>query len=178
MSTNIKKPIGIFGGSFDPPHIGHLYISKYSVKKLKLKKLYWVITKKNPLKKKPFFSLDYRIRKCKEIIKGNKKMQILFLEKKLRSNRSIEIIKYFAKNHPGSNIFFIIGSDNILSLKKWHKWKLIPNYAKVVVFSRKGFDSKAKKSAILKFLKKNIIFINNKKINISSSEIKRKLIMN
>jgi len=46
---NIK--VGILGGTFDPPHIGHLHISKIALKKLKLNKLIWVITKKNPLKK-------------------------------------------------------------------------------------------------------------------------------
>ena len=52
-----KKAVGIFGGSFDPPHKGHVEISIISLKKIKLKKIYWVITKKNPFKKKPFFSL-------------------------------------------------------------------------------------------------------------------------
>jgi len=42
------------GGTFDPPHLGHLYISKLGIRKLKLNKLIWVVTKKNPLKQKPW----------------------------------------------------------------------------------------------------------------------------
>ena len=51
-----NKPIGILGGSFDPPHIGHVKISKIALKKLSINKLYWVITKKNPHKSQPFFN--------------------------------------------------------------------------------------------------------------------------
>ena len=49
------KKIGVLGGTFDPPHNGHLEISKFVLKKLKLSKLIWAVTKKNPLKKKPYF---------------------------------------------------------------------------------------------------------------------------
>ena len=50
-----KKAVGIFGGSFDPPHKGHLKISDISLKKMKFKKIYWIVTKKNPFIDKPFF---------------------------------------------------------------------------------------------------------------------------
>ena len=63
MARNQKKYVGILGGSFDPAHKGHLGISKIAIKKLKLKKIYWVITKKNPFKGKTFYTLDERI-KC------------------------------------------------------------------------------------------------------------------
>ena len=55
MFEGKKKYIGILGGSFDPPHQGHIKITKIDLKKAKLKRIYWVITKKNPFKKKPFF---------------------------------------------------------------------------------------------------------------------------
>ena len=56
-----KNRIGILGGTFDPPHLGHLHISKIALKKLKLNGLIWIITKKNPLKKKPYLSLKTRL---------------------------------------------------------------------------------------------------------------------
>ena len=76
MAKNNFVNIGILGGSFDPPHRGHLYISKKSMKLLKLKKVIWAITKKNPLKKNPFFSLSLRKKLCLKLIKGNKKIQL------------------------------------------------------------------------------------------------------
>ena len=63
---NFKK-IGILGGTFDPPHKGHLYISKVAIKKFKLKRLIWVVTKKNPLKKKPLLDIKTRIKLSKKI---------------------------------------------------------------------------------------------------------------
>jgi len=67
-----KKKIGILGGSFDPAHKGHLAISKEAVKRFKLKKIIWAITKKNPFKKQSSLSLQSRIKGCKKIIKKNK----------------------------------------------------------------------------------------------------------
>ena len=80
--TNIqKKYIGLLGGSFDPAHKGHLAISIISIKKLKLKKVYWVITKKNPFKKKTFYSLEEIIRHAKKITKLQKKIKKIHLDK-------------------------------------------------------------------------------------------------
>ena len=64
------------GGSFDPAHKGHLAISKEAVKRFKLKKIIWAITKKNPFKKKAFFSLKIRKKMCKKLIKNSKKIQL------------------------------------------------------------------------------------------------------
>ena len=65
--------IGILGGTFDPPHKGHLAISKIALKKLKLEKVYWIITKKNPFKQKTYYTLKERLKKIKKILKKNRK---------------------------------------------------------------------------------------------------------
>ena len=67
----IKKKIGVFGGTFDPPHKGHLQIANFSLKKLKLDYLIWAITKRNPFKKKPMLSLKSRVFLSKKFIKNN-----------------------------------------------------------------------------------------------------------
>ena len=67
-----KKRIGILGGSFDPAHNGHLAISKEAVKRFKLEKIIWAITKKNPFKKKSKIKLITRIKLAKKIIGINK----------------------------------------------------------------------------------------------------------
>ena len=154
-----KKTIGIFGGSFDPPHKGHVEISKISLKKIKLKKIYWIITKKNPFKKKPFFSLKQRISKSKKAIKSYKKIKILYLDDKIKSSHTIDVINYFRKIKKQKNLCLILGSDNLLSFHKWTSWKKIAKLTKLVVFSRKGYDKKSKESIVVKYLNKKILSI-------------------
>ena len=174
-----KKSIGLLGGSFDPVHKGHLAISKIALKKVKLDKIYWLITKKNPFKEKTHFSLDYRVKLAKKAVKYLSEIQVLYLDKIVKSSRSIDLVNYFIKKKKINNIYFIIGSDILVELHKWKNWKRLVKLTKLIVFSRKGYDMKSKKSIVVKYLKnKNITFIKNKPIVISSSLIRKKLIKN
>ena len=172
MIEPIRNSIGIFGGSFDPPHKGHVEISKISLKQIKLTKIYWIVTKKNPFKKKPFFSLKQRISKCKKAVKKYKNIKVLYLDNKIKSPRTINVINYFRKTKKQKNLCLILGSDNLLDFHKWTNWKKIVKLTKLIVFSRKGYDKKGKKSVVAKYLKNKIIFINNKPIIISSTKLR------
>ena len=172
--TNIqKKYIGLLGGSFDPAHEGHLGISKIAVKKFKLKKIYWVITKKNPFKNKTFYSLNERIKYAKKITRNQKKIKIIHLDDKIKSSRVIDVINYFIKKKKIKNILFLIGSDNLILFHKWKSWKKVLKLVKLIVFSRKGYDKKGMKSIVAKNFKNKIIFIKNKPISISSTQLKK-----
>ena len=122
-----NKSVGILGGSFDPVHRGHLAISKIAYKKIKLKKIYWLIAKKNPFKKKAHFPLENRIKLAKEASKDFKKIKVLYLDKKIKSSRSINLINYFIKTKKLKDIYFIIGSDILIELHKWKSWKKLVN---------------------------------------------------
>ena len=172
MASIHKKYIGLLGGSFDPAHKGHLNISKIAIKKLKLKKVYWVITKKNPFKNKTFYSLEERIKYAKKISRTQKKIQTLYLDKIIKSSRIIDVLNYFIKKKNIHNIYFIIGSDNLIRFHKWKSWKKIVKLVKLIVFSRRGYDRKGMKSMVVKNFKNKIIFIKNKHIAISSSQLK------
>ncbi len=172
MASIQKKKIGLLGGSFDPAHKGHLGISNIAIKKLKLKKIYWVVTKKNPFKNKTFYSLNQRIKYAKKISKVQKKIQVIYIENIVKSSRTIDVINYFIKKKNIKNICFIIGSDNLTGFHKWKSWKKIVKIVKLIVFSRKGYDRKSMKSIVVKNFKNKIIFIKNKPITISSSELK------
>ena len=172
MASIQKKYVGLLGGSFDPAHKGHLGISKIAIKKFKLKKIYWVITKKNPFKKKTFFSLDKRINFAKKISRSQKKIEALHLDDVVKSSRSIDVINYFIKQKSIKNIYFIIGSDNLIKFHKWKSWKKIVKLVKLIVFSRKRYDRKGMKSIVVKNFKNKIVFVKNKPIAISSTQLK------
>jgi nicotinate-nucleotide adenylyltransferase len=174
MANIQKKYIGILGGSFDPVHKGHLGISKIAIRKFKLKKIYWVVTKKNPFKNKTFYSLNERVNLAKKISRTQKKIQTIHLENIIKSSRTIDMVNYFIRKKNIKNIYFIIGSDNLIRFHKWKSWKKIVKLVKLIVFSRRGYDRKGMKSTVVKNFKNKIIFVKNKHITISSTQLKNK----
>ena len=169
---NIK--IGILGGTFDPPHIGHLHISKIALKKLKLNKLIWTITKKNPLKKKPYLKIKTRIKLSKKITNKEKKIFVKYFENKIKSTTTFDLLNYIKKKQKKARLYFLIGADNLIKFHKWNNWKKIPGIAKIVVFPRNNHLIRKNKYIALKTLKKkDLIYINSQKINISSSLIRK-----
>ena len=173
LSLKIKK-IGILGGTFDPAHKGHLKISKEAKKRFNLNNIIWAITKKNPFKKKSNLDLNSRIKLAKKLINKNKFIKIQFYEKKIRSNKTINLINYFLKSSKKLDIYFIMGADNLINFHKWHKWKSISKKCKILVFDRQGYKAKSLKSVTFKQLnQKNLQFIKFKKVNISSSQLRK-----
>ena len=170
--NNLKR-LGILGGSFDPPHLGHVGISKFAIKKLKLSLLIWAVTKKNPLKKSPNISLKKRIILSKTKVSKIKKIRVKSFDKLIKSSKTIDLIRYIKKNI-NTKIFFIMGSDSLLNFHRWHKWKEIAEICKIVVFPRTGYTKKTLLSKALKTLgREKIQFIRSKSINISSSKIRK-----
>ena len=173
MASIQKNYIGLLGGSFDPAHEGHLGISKIAIKKLKLKKIYWVITKKNPFKNETFYTLDERIKGAKKISSAQKKIQVIHIDNIVKSSRTIDLVNYFIKKKNIKNIHLIIGTDNLIKFHNWKSWKKIVKLVKLIVFSRRGYDRKGMRSIVVKNFKNKIIFIKNKPIAISSTELKK-----
>ena len=168
-----KTKIGILGGSFDPAHKGHLAISKEAIKRFKLKKIIWAITKKNPFKKISKYDLSTRIKLCKKIIKRKDFIEVRFFENKLKSNKTINLINFLTKDGK-KEIYFIMGADNLINFHKWYKWRDICDKCKILVFDRGGYKLKSLKSvAYQKMGDKTFDFITFKKVNISSSKLRK-----
>ena len=175
---NLRKKnhnkIGILGGTFDPPHKGHLYISEIALKKLKLKKVLWIVTKKNPLKKNPYLPISKRLKLSKKTVKKQKKIFVRYLDNKIKSTNTFDLLKYIKNKNKNFELFFLIGSDNLAKFHKWKNWRKIATLAKIVIFPRKNYPARSSNYLVSKVLDKNrLIYMNSKKINISSSLIRK-----
>ena len=171
--NNKKIKIGILGGSFDPAHKGHLAISKDAKKRFELKKIIWAITKKNPFKVESQTTLTKRIASCKKIINLNSFIKVKFYENIIKSNKTIDLINHIGKNK-NIEIYFLMGADNLIHFHKWHKSKLISQKCNIVVFDRHGYKKNSLKSKTFKDLNKSTLkFIEFKKVNISSSQLRK-----
>ena len=168
------KKIGILGGTFDPAHKGHLEISKQAKKKYKLNYVVWAITKKNPFKKKSKTKLITRIKFAKKIIGFNKFIKIKFYENIIRSNKTVDLISHIKRKNNTLDLYFIMGADNLINFHRWHKWKSISQKCNILVFDRQGYKAKSLKSITFKRLnQKSLDFIKFKKVNISSSQLRK-----
>ena len=169
---NIK--IGVLGGTFDPAHKGHLVISRIAKKKIKLNYIIWSITQKNPFKKQSKINIEKRIKISKKITKKDRFIKIEFLEHKINSKKTIDSIRFLKTINTTLNIFFIMGADNLIKFHKWDQWKEIVKLAKILVFDRQGYKSRSLVSIAAKKIPRNRWkFIKFKKINISSSQIRK-----
>ena len=120
--------------------------------------------------------MEERLKKIKKILKKIEKIEVLYLDKKLNSSRSIDIIKFIRSKKKPKNLYFLIGSDILTDFHNWKSWKKIVKLIKLIVFSRKGYDKKISKTIVVNYInKKNIIFINNKPIKISSTLLRKKM---
>ena len=162
------------GGTFDPAHNGHIIISKIAHKKFNLQKIIWVITKKNPFKTKSSLSLNKRIMYAKKINLKNKFIEVSFLENKIKSNRTYKLINFLEKKYKYHQLYFIMGADNLINFHKWKKSKLILSICNILVFDRDGYKAKSLKSlSFKKYNKKGLEFVKFKKVNISSSQLRK-----
>jgi len=169
-----KKKIGILGGTFDPAHKGHIKISKEARKRFGIYEIIWAITKKNPYKSESSLSLNRRIQYAKKINSKNTFIKVKFYEDIIKSNRTIDLIKYIQKKNKNTEIYFIMGADNLINFHKWKKSNLILSICNILVFDRDGYKAKSLKSlGFKKYNKKGLEFIKFKKVNISSSQLRK-----
>ena len=117
-------------------------------------------------------SLDKRIKYAK-INQNNSFIKIKYFENKIKSNRTIDLLKHIKKNK-NTDIFFIMGADSLINFHKWKNSDSISSICKILVFDRDRYKTKSLNSvSFKKYNKKNLKFIEFNKVNISSSKLEK-----
>ncbi|WP_029512490.1 nicotinate-nucleotide adenylyltransferase [Mycoplasmopsis iners] len=130
--------IGLYGGSFNPVHSGHIKIAKDAIKELNLDKLIFIPVATNPFKKKQkIASAEHRVKMLELAIENEENMEISLFEVKRKGvSYTFETIRYFKKQFPNDQLFFIMGSDLLPKLHKWEFIEEIAQNCQLVVFKR------------------------------------------
>ena len=164
--------IAIYGGSFNPMHIGHEKIVDYVLNDLNMDKIIIIPVGIPSHRENNLEQSDTRLKICKEIFKGNKKIEVSDIEiksegKSYTYDTLLKLIDLYGENN---EFFEIIGEDSLKSLKTWKNYEELLKICKFIVFRRKDDKNIQIDEEFLN--NKNIIILENEYYNISSTEIR------
>ena len=162
--------IGLYFGTFDPIHLGHINIANFLIKKGTFKKIWFIVTPQNPVKSNNNISdFIHRYEMVKIQVKDNDNIQASDIELNLeKPNYTINTLNYLSSKFTNYNFGIIIGEDNLINLKYWKDYKKIVNNYNVYVYPR---ETKIKEDIGL-INNKNVHMIEAPYVDISSSEIR------
>ncbi len=142
--------IGILGGTFNPPHVGHLVLAQEFVENFGLDKIFFIPTNVSPHKEIESVNVADRLEMIKLAVAGNNCFEVLDLEIKRKGvSYTIDTIKELKKKYQGQEFYLIIGSDLANDFSNWKDYEEIKKIVKVVVACRKSFPLKEKDDFIL-----------------------------
>ena len=159
--------IAIFGGTFNPVTKGHISLGKFAINQLQLDKLFLVPTNKTPLKKVEYLAENFHRIKMLEKVSLSKMIISPFETNQNGVSYSIKTVEYFKQKFPQSELFVLVGSDNVSNLNKWKQIQRITSLAQIVVFRR---SDKFKHINLKKY---KCLVLNNPILNYASSEFKK-----
>lgn len=127
MSGHLHERVGLFGGTFDPPHVGHLILASEARSQLELNRVLWTVTPDPPHKQDQSITpLEHRLAMVKLAIEDDPSFQLSDVElNRPGPHYTIDTIKLLAAQNPGAEIVPIIGGDSLQDLPTWHKPKEI-----------------------------------------------------
>ena len=181
--------VGLLGGSFNPPHEGHMHISLAALKGLELDCIWWLVTPQNPIKKVQAPPQNSRAALCRELVGDHPKILVSNIETEMKTNITYYTIKKLRESFPQTQFAWISGMDNALGLHKWNHWKDLLGQICMVHLTRNPARSLVRNCPYRMYSKQNHQFIDRggkfpldsgttywmmqkKMVNISSTEIR------
>jgi len=161
-----RETIALFGGSFDPPHIGHQSVVEEALKVLDIDKLIVIPTFLNPFKSKSYFTTDERFKLSFELFEEFNKVVVDDYEiKEAKPTATAKTLRHFQQMY---NVkYLIVGADNLENIEKWHEFKWLNSQVTWVVATRKGHSVQKDKLKDCKILSIDV--------DISSTEIRNNM---
>jgi len=127
--------IGLLGGSFDPPHSGHMHISKWAIKEFSLDRIWWLVSPGNPLKKDAPADLDRRLSACNKLV-NHPKVIVTDLERVFNTRYTAQTLTTLKSQYRGVRFVWLMGADNLAEFHKWDRWQDIMHMLPVGVMAR------------------------------------------
>jgi len=161
--------IGLFFGTFNPIHNGHLLIAKKAINKLKLDQIWFVLSPMSPFKtNKKILHKNVRAELIDIALSNEEKMFLCKEEFKMKTpNYTIDTLDFFKKKYSDFVFKLLLGEDNFLKIKLWKNYSKILNNYEIIIYPRNNSNSNLKIDRAIK--------LNNKLIDISSSKIRNNI---
>jgi nicotinate-nucleotide adenylyltransferase len=174
-----RSRIGLFGGTFDPPHLGHLILANEAAYQFGLSRLLWVLTPDPPHKRDQTISpFPHRLEMLNLALAGEPTFELSRLEiERPGPHYTVDTVKIFAALEPEAEIYLLIGGDSLRDLPNWRlPHKLVSDVSKIGVMRRSNdfFDLPALETQI-PGLGEKVVFIDTLLQNLSSREIRRRV---
>ena len=148
LSTEALAPgmrVGLFGGSFDPVHEGHIHVAETAMKRLGLHRVWWIVSPQNPLKSHAPGDHARRMAAIRERVPGPF-MVISDIEARLGINRTSELVEHLTARQPRVDFVWIMGADSLGGFHRWHRFDRIAQSIPLCVVSRPQDDLRARLS--------------------------------
>jgi len=134
-----RLKIGLLGGSFNPPHCGHVHVSEIALKRLHLDYVWWLVSPQNPLKSTIGMApLENRLKWCADEA-NNRRIRIMDIERDLGTRYTIDTLQALKRRFPGVHFVWLMGSDNLEKFTRWRRWQAIFGVVPVAVVVRPGY---------------------------------------
>lgn len=133
--------IGLYFGSFNPVHNGHLIIANYFINHTDIKQVWLIVSPHNPLKKSSTLLNEYhRLHLVKTAIEGENNIKASSVEFNLpKPSYTIDTLTYLTEKYPGHEFSIIMGSDSFTNINKWKNYELLLKHYPVYIYNRPGF---------------------------------------
>ncbi|MBX3529358.1 MAG: nicotinate-nucleotide adenylyltransferase [Rhizobiaceae bacterium] len=130
--------VGLFGGSFNPPHAGHALVAEIAMRRLRLDQLWWMVTPGNPLKStRELAPLAQRVA-LSEAITPDPRIKVTAFEAAHRIRYTADTVELVTRRNPGVNFVWVMGADSLASFHRWQRWRRIAATLPIAVIDRPG----------------------------------------